>query len=344
MKLSDFDFELPDDRIARHPVEKRDRSRLLVLNRTTGQLSHHRFHELPALLGPGDLLVSNNSRVLPARLYTQKVGTGGKIEALLVEPVEDQVGEVWRAMLSSSKKVKEGQKLSLAADQSIVLEVLKKESEGFCWLGLPQSAQSIAQKHGELPLPPYLGRKTEPEDSSRYQTIYSEGQVPRSVAAPTAGLHFTPEVFGELSQKGVGHCSVTLHVGPGTFLPVRGDSIEEHVMHQEHFLLSEESVRTIERAKAEDRRIVAVGTTVTRVLESLPQGLKVGPGATRLFIKPGHEFAHVGALLTNFHLPKSTLLILVSAFAGYDLTMKAYRTAVEEGYRFFSYGDAMLIL
>lgn len=338
MQLADFDFELPEERIARHPVEPRDASRLLVLRRAEAGLEHRSFSELPELLDPGDLLVVNDSRVLPARLYLRKP-TGGRVELLLVEPTDDGA---WRCMASASKGVKVGQVFRVEDDPAHAT-VLEVEGEGFVRVAFSEDAVSIAARRGRLPIPPYLGRDTEPEDTHRYQTVFARAEKTGSVAAPTAGLHFTPGLLARLEARGVETARLTLHVGPGTFLPVRAERVEEHRMHAERYELPAETVAAIERARARGGRVVAVGTTSVRTLESQRGALAPGPGRTDIFIRPGHEFLHVDAMLTNFHLPRSTLVMLVSAFAGRDRVLQAYRAAIEEKYRFFSYGDAMLI-
>lgn len=338
MQLSDFDFELPEDRIARHPVEPRDASRLLVLRRRDGALEHHGFGELPGLLAPGDLLVVNDSRVLPARLYFRKP-TGGRVELLLVEPSSDGT---WRCMAAASKGVRVGQVLRLEGDEAEA-RVEAVEGEGFVRVAFSEDAVSLAERRGQLPIPPYLGRDTEPEDRDRYQTVFAREDKTGSVAAPTAGLHFTPDLLRRLRDRGVETARLTLHVGPGTFLPVRSEHVDEHRMHAERFDMPVETVRAIEAARARGSRVVAVGTTSVRTLESHRGPLVPGSGRTDIFIRPGHEFLHVDAMLTNFHLPKSTLVMLVAAFAGREPVLRAYQVAIQERYRFFSYGDAMLI-
>jgi S-adenosylmethionine:tRNA ribosyltransferase-isomerase len=346
VKLEDFDFDLPDGSIARYPTERRDGARLLVLRRSQAAhgrseaqaVEHRRFTDLPALLRPGDLVVVNDTKVLWARFVTRKRETGGKVEVLLIAPIE---GRRWRAMLNGAKALRPGQALDLEPGVEIV--VRERPVEGFADVELPMDAEALAARYGDVPLPPYLSRDAEASDRERYQTIFARAGAERSVAAPTAGLHFTRGVLAELARRGVEHTRLTLHVGPGTFLPVRAERIEEHRMHAERYEVPAAAAEAIVRARTAGGRIVAVGTTVTRVLETVSP-LRASSGSTELFIRPGHAFANVDALLTNFHLPKSTLLMLVSAFAGHDATMAAYREAIAEGYRFFSYGDAMLIL
>lgn len=334
MKVEDFDFDLPDAAIARYPAAARDASKLLVLDRASDRISHHSFAELPSLLSPRDLLVVNDTRVLAARLFAKKAGSGGRVELLLIEPIDGVASSLrWRAMVAASKAVRAGS--SLVLEDGALVSVVAAEGEGFVIVSLPAPAAELAARYGEIPLPPYLGRRAEDLDRTRYQTVYSKGEE-RSVAAPTAGLHFTPELLASLS-----HTAITLHVGPGTFLPVRVDDVEKHRMYSERFEVSASAAAAINGASG---RVVAVGTTVTRVLESLGRPIAATSGATDLFIRPGHTFRAVDAMITNFHLPRSTLLMLVAAFAGRDRILAAYREALARGYRFFSYGDAMLIL
>jgi S-adenosylmethionine:tRNA ribosyltransferase-isomerase len=339
MRLEDFDFDLPDAAIARYPADRRDASRLLVLRRAEQTLEHARFVDLPKMLRAGDLVVVNDTKVLHARLDAKKKETGGKVEILLVEPIAPRS---WRAMVNTSKALRPGQTLVVAPDVELSVEV--GSAGGFCVLRLPSDASELAHRFGQVPLPPYLGRAVEDSDRERYQTIFAREGADRSVAAPTAGLHFTPEVISALAKRGVEWTKLTLHVGPGTFLPVRTERIDDHVMHAERYEVDAVAADMIERTRAKGGRVVGVGTTVTRVLETIGRPAKPTSGATDLFIRPGYAFCGIDCLLTNFHLPKSTLLMLVAAFAGYDFTMRAYREAVSQGYRFFSYGDAMLIL
>ena len=353
---ADFDYDLPAELIAQHPAEKRDASRLMVVNRSNGRIDHHWFRELSAFLGKGDLLVLNNSRVIPARLRALKAETGGSIEILLLEEVD--INEWW-VMLKPGKRVREGTELQLLDKKNqptqLRARVLDKSIEGHYRLRFDGSEdiKDGISKIGEMPLPPYI-RRSEGADSideERYQTVFAE--PPGSVAAPTAGLHFTEELLEDVRERGVETVPVTLHVGLGTFAPVKAETLDEHQMHEERYFVSEESAAAINNAKKESRRVIAVGTTSLRVLESAASTtgvVKSGAGKTRLFVHPPYEFKIVDALLTNFHLPRSTLLMLVSAFAapgkleGRDLIMKTYAEAIRERYRFFSYGDAMLIL
>jgi S-adenosylmethionine:tRNA ribosyltransferase-isomerase len=326
--LEDFDYPLPEELIAQRPLERRDASRLMQVSRDSGAVTHRRFSEVVGLFGPGDLLVVNDTRVIPARLLGQKQGTGGKVELLLVRPE----GAAWVCLGQASKALKLGTAMELQrALRATVAEVRGGGEYLVQFDGDPTGV-------GELPLPPYISRAPDASDLERYQTVFA--RVPGSVAAPTAGLHFTPELIAALNAKGVKTATVTLDVGPGTFLPVRDGDIEGHKMHAERCVLPIETFDAIEQAN----RVIAVGTTVVRTLETFAAaGIKCGELDTRLFIKPGFEFRVVDALLTNFHLPRSTLLMLVAAFVGREKMLAAYAEAVAERYRFFSYGDAMLI-
>jgi len=348
MRVEDFDFELPLDQIAQEPAAMRDGSRLMVLDRGTGAVSHRRFADLPDELGEGDLLVLNDTKVLPVRLRGTKP-TGGRVEVLLLEPAGDDGGApVWRALVSGSKSVRSGVEILVAPG----LGVVPLEREADVWrvklvlaAGDPMAAIEAA---GEMPLPPYIRRdEGDPRallDRERYQTVYA--RVPGAVAAPTAGLHFTPELLVSLAGRGVETAFVTLHVGLGTFSPLRVTEVSAHRMHDEAFVIPEAAADAILRTRVRRGRVVAVGTTVARALEARANDRGgVGPGAGRssLFVYPGFRFRVVDALVTNFHLPQSTLLMLVCAFAGTGAVLAAYRCAVTEGYRFFSYGDAMFV-
>ena len=337
MRLSDFDYDLPEAAIARHPTPSRDGSRLLMLARHSGEVEHHPFRALPDLLQPKDLLVVNDTRVRPARLACRKP-TGGRAEVLLVEPDGDR----WLALAQANKPLKPGTVLTVE-DSAFSLTVVDRLDDGWLRLDIDGDVEVITRKHGQLPLPPYMDRAPDAADQERYQTIFAHPDRVGSVAAPTAGLHFTEEVMAALSARGIRSASVTLHVGPGTFLPVRTDDVSTHRMHAERFTLSREAADAIAATRAEGGRIVAVGTTVVRVLETVDDPTKPIEGATDLFVRPGFVFRHVDAMVTNFHLPKSTLLMLVSAFAGRTSVLSAYQQAVDAGYRFYSYGDAMLI-
>jgi S-adenosylmethionine:tRNA ribosyltransferase-isomerase len=322
-RLSDYDFELPRELIASRPLPDRAASRMMVVDRAAGTVTHHMFRDLPEYIRPGDLLVLNNSRVIPARLLTDD----GRVELLLF----DQLGPArWKAFARPGKRTRTGDSFAIAGTVAHIESV--DEDDGTRVVRF--EAEPDLEKLGHMPIPPYLGREDDAEDRERYQTVYAT--VAGSVAAPTAGLHFTPEILAALP-----HAFVTLHVGPGTFLPVRGDNLDEHRMHGENYEITPGSAEAINAAQ----RVIAVGTTSMRVLESLPAGtVEAGNGRTEIFIRPGFEFRHTGALLTNFHLPKSTLFVLVCAMAGHDLMQRAYAEAVRDKYRFFSYGDCMLIL
>lgn len=322
-RLSDYDFELPRELIASRPLPDRAASRMMVVDRSAGTVTHRMFRDLPEFIRPGDLLVLNNSRVIPARLLTED----GRIELLLFE----QLGPArWKAFARPGKRTRAGDSFAIAGTMAHIESV--DENDGTRVVRFEEAPD--LEKLGHMPIPPYLGREDDAEDRIRYQTVYAT--VAGSVAAPTAGLHFTPEILAKLP-----HAFVTLHVGPGTFLPVRGDNLDEHRMHGENYDLGDDAAAAINAAQ----RVIAVGTTSMRVLESLPAGpVAPGAGRTEIFIRPGFEFRHAHALLTNFHLPKSTLFVLVCALAGQELVQRAYAEAVREKYRFFSYGDCMLIL
>lgn len=341
MELSDFDFDLPEELIAQHPVEPRDSSRLMVVHRVKGEIKHHIFHELPDLLQPGDVLVVNNTRVLPARLIGEKEGTGANIECLLLKRVER---DIWEALIKPGKRLREGQKVSFGGGKLIgeLLEILPDGNRKirFSYEGI---FEAVLDELGNMPLPPYITAQL--EDKERYQTVYAKETG--SAAAPTAGLHFTPELLEQLHQKGIEIVEILLHVGLGTFRPVKVEKIEEHEMHSEYYRVSPEAAERINRAKQEGRRVIAVGTTAARTLESVGQAnglLKAVDGWTNIFIYPGYRFKVVDALITNFHFPKSTLVMLVSALASRELILQAYELAVRERYRFYSFGDAMLII
>lgn len=337
---SDFDYALPQELIAQTPVEPRDASRLLVLDRSTGRRYHAHFSELGRYLRPGDLLVMNDSRVLAARLEGHRFPSGGRIEALLVR--ESSPGH-WEALLRPGKRAPEGQEIRF--EQQGVQIAARVESwleDGVAVLAFADSTRP--EQFGSVPLPPYIHAAL--ADPERYQTVYA--REPGSAAAPTAGLHFTPQLLDDLRAHGVETAFVTLHVGPGTFRPVQVDDARAHAMHAEFYHLDAATAATLDRAHREGRRIVAVGTTAVRVLEQIGQnlgsdGIQAGSGWTRLLILPGYRFRLVDALITNFHLPRSTLLMLVSALAGREAILDAYNEAIEQRYRFYSFGDAMLI-
>jgi len=330
--LAEFEYELPDELIAQAPLPERDASRLLVLPRGSGPLQHRRIRDLPELLGPGDVLVVNDARVIPARLHGRKAGTGGKVELLLVEPLG---GAEWLALGQSSKPLREGARVEVLGS---AIEIVRVREGGELVVRLPLEGDALwrfLDEAGEVPLPPYIRHAPGPADRERYQTMFARERG--AVAAPTAGLHFTPALIEALRARSVAIAPITLHVGPGTFLPVRVQRIEDHRMHRERYFVPDESALAIAAA----RRVIAVGTTALRTLEA-SRG-RAGAGSTDLFIAPGYEFRAVDGLLTNFHLPRSTLIMLVSAFAGLERIREAYREAIRERYRFFSYGDAMLI-
>ena len=345
MRPSDFDYHLPEALVAQEPVTPRDASRLLVL-RGAGPVEHRAFVELPAQLEPGDLLVTNDTKVIPARLVGSKP-TGGKVEILLCDALDDRpgLGRRWRALGQASKPIRAGTRLAFG--DALSARVLEVEGEGFFVVELDREGNALEEalsRVGRVPLPPYVRRPPTELDRERYQTVFA--RAPGSAAAPTAGLHFTPRVFEALEARGVRRVAVTLHVGPGTFLPVRVEDVEQHRMHEERYEVSPAVAAEIAACRERGGRIVAVGTTTVRTLESAWEGgaIREGPGRTRLFVRPGHAFRAVDALLTNFHLPRSTLLMLVCALGGTERVLAAYREAVSARYRFFSYGDAMLVL
>ena len=342
MKLSDFDYDLPERLIAQEPVSPRDASRLLVVPRGGGAADDARFADLATFLRAGDLLVFNDTRVIPARLVGAKE-SGGRCELLLLEPLDREGGARWRALGQSSKPMREGTRLSFG---SLEARVEDAEGEGFFAVRFDREGPALEaalEREGRVPLPPYIRRQVVPADSERYQTIYA--RVPGSAAAPTAGLHFTQELLERLAARGVERTSVTLHVGPGTFLPVRSEDVTRHRMHEERYHVPAEAAAAVAACRARGGRLVAVGTTAVRTLESAWKNgrLQVGGGRTSIFIYPGHAFQAVDALVTNLHLPRSTLLMLVCAFGGREQVLAAYELAVRKGYRFFSYGDAMLL-
>ena len=340
MRRQDFSFDLPQELIAQDPLKDRAGSRLLVLDKETGAVSHHVFREIKEYLHPGDCLVLNDTKVIPARLIGSKIGTDAKIEILLLKRKEDNI---WETLVKPGKKAKPGARISFG-DGLLVGEVVDVVEEGnrlvrFTYDGI---FEEILDRLGQMPLPPYITHQL--EDKNRYQTVYAKHSG--SAAAPTAGLHFTPEILEEIKAKGVEIASVTLHVGLGTFRPVKVDNILEHHMHSEFYQIEESEAEKINRAKTAGGRIICVGTTSCRTIESAADGdgyLRAGSGWTDIFIYPGYRFKILDCLLTNFHLPESTLLMLVSALAGREHVLAAYEEAVRERYRFFSFGDAMLI-
>lgn len=342
MKKSDFYYDLPDELIAQHPVEPRNASRLLKVDRKTGEISHNHFYNLCDYLKKGDLLILNDSRVLPARIYGEKAENGSFIEFLLVE----QRGNMeWEILCRPGKKAKIGTEFVFGNGKlrAVITDILE-DGNRIAKFECEDNFFATLDEIGQMPLPPYITSKL--EDNERYQTVYSNELG--SSAAPTAGLHFTKEMLEELKEKGVKIGYVTLHVGLGTFRPVKEEMVLDHKMHREHYDLPQETADLINKTKAEGGRVIAVGTTSCRTLESVAtfNNGKIVPcdGYTEIFIYPSYEFKVLDGLITNFHLPESTLIMLVSAFLGYDKTMNAYKTAVEEKYRFFSFGDSMCIL
>ncbi len=344
MHLNDFEYSLPEELIAQQPTPERDGSRLLYLDRAKQTMQSGRFTDILDYFHAGDLLVLNDTRVIPARLFGSKV-TGGKVEVLLVRRCALADAEEWLCLTRSSKQLKPGTVVQFNDDLSA--EVLDEADPPYRRVSFRCDGDflTLVDRIGHLPLPPYIKREDIAADRSRYQTVYARESG--AVAAPTAGLHFTPDVLQRLQKKGVVIAPVTLHVGLGTFLPVRVDDISQHRMHSERFSISPGTAAAVNLARSEKRRIIALGTTSTRVLETATDDdgyLHAGEGESDIFIYPGYRFKTVDALITNFHLPKSTLLMLVSAFAGRDFVLSAYRRAVEEQFRFFSYGDCMLIV
>lgn len=341
MKTSDFYFDLPQELIAQDPLEDRSSSRLLVLDRESGKTQHRVFRDIIEYLNPGDCLVVNNTKVIPARLYGSKIGTDAKIEVLLLKRREHNV---WETLVKPGKKCRVGARISFG-EGLLIGEVIDVVDEGNRLIRFEYEGifEEILDKLGQMPLPPYIHHQL--KDKNRYQTVYAKHDG--SAAAPTAGLHFTPELLEEIKKKGVHIAHVTLHVGLGTFRPVKVEDVTDHHMHSEFYIVEPEQAELINRVKKEGGKIVAVGTTSCRTLESATDEsgiLKAGSGWTEIFIYPGYQFKMIDRLITNFHLPESTLMMLVSALAGKDKIMAAYEEAVKERYRFFSFGDAMLII
>lgn len=341
MNTADFDFHLPEELIAQTPLEKRDASRLLVVNHETGQMEDTHFDAIIDQLNPGDALVMNDTRVLPARLHGEKPETGGHVELLLLKNI---AGDDWEVLARPAKRLKVGAAISFG-DGRLTATVLEELEHGgrivrFHYQGI---FLEVLESLGEMPLPPYIHEKL--KDRERYQTVYAKENG--SAAAPTAGLHFTKELLAQIEAKGVQLVYLTLHVGLGTFRPVSVDNVDEHEMHSEFYTLSEEAANTLRQVKASGHRVIAVGTTSIRTLETIGSKfngeIKADSGWTNIFIKPGYDWKVVDAFSTNFHLPKSTLVMLVSAFAGRELVLSAYQHAIDEKYRFFSFGDAMFI-
>ena len=340
VKVSEFSYDLPEELIAQTPIEKRDESRLMVLDRENHTIEHKRFKDIIEFLKPGDVLVRNNTKVIPARLYGKKE-TGANVEFLLLNNIE---GDIWESIVRPGNKLHVGTRV-IFGDSLLEAEILDIMPGGtrkvkFNYDGI---FNEILDKIGLMPLPPYIHEELKQKD--RYQTVYAK--YDGSAAAPTAGLHFTEDLLKQLEKKGIIIANVTLHVGIGTFRPVKEETVEEHKMHSEHFYIKQEDVQKINNAKKNGNRVIAVGTTSCRVLESIADDegfVKETEGDTKIFIYPGYKFKCLDGLITNFHLPQSTLLMLVSALAGKDYIMKAYEEAVKERYRFFSFGDAMLII
>ena len=340
MKTSDFYYDLPKELIAQTPVEPRDSSRLLLLNRNDGKIEHKHFFDIIDALNPGDLLVANDSRVLPARIFGIKKNTGARVEFLLLKQIS---GNRWETLCKPGKKAREGAEF-VFGDGILKAEIVEVKEDGnrIVDFDCDENFFTALDKIGQMPLPPYITEEL--QDRERYQTVYSNELG--SAAAPTAGLHFTTELMEKIKAKGVNIAYVTLHVGLGTFRPVKVDDVTKHKMHSEHYEIPAETAELIKQTKKNGGRVIAVGTTSCRTLESVASfygEIKPCDGFTDIFIYPGYEFKVLDGLITNFHLPESTLIMLVSAFAGYDNVMNAYKTAVDEKYRFFSFGDAMFI-
>ena len=341
MKTQDFYYDLPEELIAQDPLEDRSSSRLMVLDKETGEIKHHVFKEIIEYLEEGDCLVINDTKVIPARLIGEKEGTGAKIELLLLKRKQD---DIWETLVKPGKKAKIGTRISFGGGL-LVGEIVDIVEEGnrlvkFYYTGI---FEEVLDELGQMPLPPYITHQL--EDKNRYQTVYATHAG--SAAAPTAGLHFTPELLKQIEEKGVKIARVTLHVGLGTFRPVKVEDVTKHHMHSEFYMISKEAADTINETKKAGKRVISVGTTSTRTLESVADEngfVKETSGWTEIFIYPGYQFKCIDCLITNFHLPESTLLMLVSALAGKDFIMKAYNQAVEKKYRFFSFGDAMFIV
>lgn len=352
MRVDEFDYELPEELIAQKPADKRDASRLMVVHRDSHTLEHKHFFDIMDYLNEGDVLVLNNSKVLPARLYGVKEGTGAKIEFLLIKRIE---GDTWETMVRPGRRMKPGDSVIFCENPLFKAKVVDYGADGTRIVDFEYEGifMERLEEIGSMPLPPYIERASEDDDKDRYQTVYCREEG--SVAAPTAGLHFTEELLRKAADKGVELVYVTLHVGIGTFRPVKCENVEEHSMHFEEYYISEEAADTINRAKRDGRRVISVGTTSTRTVESAAYFMdsseneadcwqvKSGSGSTGIFIYPGYEFKIIDSLITNFHLPKSTLMMLISALYDREHILEAYEEAIRERYRFFSYGDAMFI-
>lgn len=344
-RTADYEYELDPSRIAQYPSERRDESRLLLVERDSGNIHHGRFGDLRDLIPPGDVLALNTTRVIRARLLGTRESSGVAAEVMLLRQHPERDAYTFEALVHPGGKLKPGRRVVIAPDLTVeILEVTERRTR-LVRLHTPLAPDAALARHGHVPLPPYIARPDAGTDAERYQTVYA--REPGSVAAPTAGLHFTPELLADLAARGVRRAEVLLHVGAGTFKPVEREDPAEHPMHEEWFSVGLEAAELVNDARGQGQRIWAVGTTAVRTLESAvgPDGrLRATSGETRLFIRPPYTFRAVDRLITNFHLPRSTLLMLVAAFAGYDLTMHAYRTAIAHDYRFYSYGDAMVVL
>jgi S-adenosylmethionine:tRNA ribosyltransferase-isomerase len=340
-RTSDYDFTLPADRIAQMPAEPRDASRLMILDRATGAIAHRTFRDLEQIIPAGDVLVLNTTRVFRARLLGTRDGSGAPAEVLLLKAHGEGRFE---ALVRPGGKLGAGRVVTVSPELSVVIETVTERRTRMVRLRTPLTPDEAIDRYGHVPLPPYVTRADTPIDADRYQTVYARERG--SIAAPTAGLHFTPAMLANLAQRGVERADVVLHVGAGTFKPVETEDPAEHPMHEEWYSVPAQTARILEDARTRGAKVWAVGTTTTRTLESaalVSGSIAATAGETRLFIRPPFSWKAVDRLITNFHLPRSTLLMLVAAFAGYDLTMRAYREAVSGGYRFFSYGDAMLV-
>ncbi|HDN59337.1 MAG: tRNA preQ1(34) S-adenosylmethionine ribosyltransferase-isomerase QueA [Candidatus Neomarinimicrobiota bacterium] len=344
MRLSDFDYELPEELIAQYPLEKRDHSKLMVVHRKDGKIEHKRFYNIIEYLRPGDLIVINETKVFPARLFAVKDRTDAKVEVFLLRELENNL---WEVLVKPARKVRIGNKLTIA--EGVQCDVIDNTVSGGRVVRFVNISREelykLIDEVGQSPLPPYIKRDPTPEDKKRYQTVYAKKRG--AVAAPTAGLHFTEELLEKIKQKGVKVASIVLHIGLGTFRPVTVEDLSRHRMDSEYFEVSPETALAINEAKEKGKRIIAVGTSVVRCLETVSvSGFQISPkrGWTDKFIYPPYQFKIIDAIITNFHQPKSTLLMMVSAFAGHELIMKAYQEAIKNKYRFFSFGDAMLIL
>ncbi|MBB1138443.1 tRNA preQ1(34) S-adenosylmethionine ribosyltransferase-isomerase QueA [Myroides sp. WP-1] len=349
MKLSNFNFDLPEELLAEFPAENRDEARLMVIDRKAGTIEHKLFKDVVDYFGEGDVMVLNNTKVFPARLYGNKEKTGARIEVFLLRELNEEQ-RLWDVLVDPARKIRIGNKLYFGEDDSLVAEVIDNTtSRGrtlrFLYDGSYEEFRAKLQELGETPIPKYINREVVPEDAERYQTIYAKEEG--AVAAPTAGLHFSKHLMKRLEINGIKFAEITLHIGLGTFNPVEVEDLSKHKMDSEEFVVSQEACDIVNQAKEEKHRVCAVGTTCMRALESSvssSQTLNPYRGWTNKFIFPPYDFSIADCMITNFHMPKSTLLMMISAFCGHDLMMKAYKEAVEEGYKFYSYGDAMLIL